>query len=104
MRSPAVTGTPNGNDFPTGKTTRYTYSSGFGDPRLNHNLLSVTAPNEVATAGRAAHRLYLHDSAGAGPGSRAEPDASAGPTARLPRRRNARSTLHAAGARRRRAI
>jgi YD repeat-containing protein len=27
--SPAVTGTPNGNDFPSGKTTLYTYSSGF---------------------------------------------------------------------------
>jgi RHS repeat-associated protein len=49
--APAVTGTPNGNDFPTGKTTRYTYSSGFADPRFNHNLLSVTAPNEVAVNG-----------------------------------------------------
>jgi len=51
VTSPAVTGTPNGNDFPLGKTTRYTYSSGFGDARFNHNLLTVTAPNEVAASG-----------------------------------------------------
>ncbi len=46
VRSPIVTGTPNGNDFPDGKTERYTYSSGFSDPKLNHNLASVIAPNE----------------------------------------------------------
>jgi len=51
VTSPAVTGTPNGNDFPNGKTTRYTYSFGFGDERLNHNLLTVTRPNEVAAGG-----------------------------------------------------
>jgi RHS repeat-associated protein len=51
VTSPAVMGTPNGNDFPNGKTVRYTYSSGFGDERLNHNLLSITAPNEVAAGG-----------------------------------------------------
>ncbi len=51
VTSPAVTGTPNGNDFPAGKTTRYSYSSGFSDNRLNHNLLSITRPNEVAAAG-----------------------------------------------------
>ncbi len=43
-RSPIVVGTPNGNDFPTGKTTTYTYSKGFADERLNHNLLTVTDP------------------------------------------------------------
>lgn len=37
--SPAVIGTPNGNDFPEGKTNRYFYSSGFADERLNHNLV-----------------------------------------------------------------
>jgi RHS repeat-associated protein len=42
--SPIVTGTPNGNDFPNGKTTAYTYSSGFADPVLNHNLLTITDP------------------------------------------------------------
>jgi RHS repeat-associated protein len=46
VTSPAVTGTPNGNDFPNGKTTRYAYAPG-------HKLLSVTAPNEVATDGPA---------------------------------------------------
>ncbi|MBI1927157.1 RHS repeat protein, partial [Candidatus Poribacteria bacterium] len=51
VTSPAVTGTPNGNDFPDGKTARYTYSSGFSDDRLNHNLLTVTRPNEVAAGG-----------------------------------------------------
>jgi YD repeat-containing protein len=44
--SPQVTGTPNGNDFPNGKRTSYGYASGFADPDLNHNLLTVTAPNE----------------------------------------------------------
>ncbi len=39
--SPAVTGTPNGNDFPAGKTTTYCYSTGFADERLNHNLLRI---------------------------------------------------------------
>ena len=51
--SPTVTGTPNGNDFPSGKTTLYTYSSGFADARFNHNLLSITAPNEAAVSGPA---------------------------------------------------
>jgi RHS repeat-associated protein len=51
VTSPAVTGTPNGNDFPNGKTWQYTYSSEFADDRLNHNLLTITAPNEVAADG-----------------------------------------------------
>ena len=51
VTSPAVTGTPNGNDFPAGKTTRYGYSSGFTNAVLNHNLISITAPNEVASGG-----------------------------------------------------
>ena len=36
--SPVVVGTPTKNDFPGGKTNRYTYTSGFTDERLNHNL------------------------------------------------------------------
>jgi RHS repeat-associated protein len=44
VTTPIITGTPNGNDFPTGKTTTYTYSTGFADERLNHNLLTVTDP------------------------------------------------------------
>ena len=41
---PPITGTPNGNDFPGGKTNRYTYTSGQLDDRLNHNLTSCTDP------------------------------------------------------------
>lgn len=48
VTTPAVTGTPNGNDFPAGKTTRFAYSSGFTDQRLNHNLTEIISPNEVA--------------------------------------------------------
>ena len=51
VTSPAVTGTPNGNDFPEGKSVVYTYSSGYDDIRLNHNLLTITRPNEVASNG-----------------------------------------------------
>ncbi len=43
-RSPVVTGTPNSNDYPAGKTTTYTYSTSFADENLNHNLLSITDP------------------------------------------------------------
>jgi RHS repeat-associated protein len=51
VTSPAVTGTPTRNNFPQGKTTRYSYSSGLADDVLNHNLLTITAPNEVASGG-----------------------------------------------------
>ena len=44
VTSPAVIGTPTGNDFPDGKTTVYTYSTGFADESLNHNLLTITDP------------------------------------------------------------
>ncbi len=40
--SPAVMGTPTGNDFPGGITNRYAYTSGNPDGRLNHNLTSCT--------------------------------------------------------------
>ncbi|MGK7955408.1 MAG: RHS repeat-associated core domain-containing protein, partial [Crocosphaera sp.] len=53
VTSPTVTGTPNGNDFVDGKTTRYTYTSGFSNEALNHNLLTITRPNEVANGGAA---------------------------------------------------
>lgn len=33
-------------EFPSGKTTSYGYSTGFPDPRLNHDLTRVTAPEE----------------------------------------------------------
>ncbi|MBK8269906.1 MAG: carboxypeptidase regulatory-like domain-containing protein [Planctomycetes bacterium] len=42
ITTPVVFGTPNDNDFPDGKTTVFTYSTGLGDDRLNHNLLTIT--------------------------------------------------------------
>lgn len=42
VTTPAITGTPNGNDFPNGTKVVYTYSTGYADPRLNGNLLTVT--------------------------------------------------------------
>lgn len=55
--SPAVTGTPNGNDFPGGKTNRYTYSSGYADERENHLLLST-----MDAAGQTVNRfVYQHN-------------------------------------------
>ncbi|MCI0541732.1 MAG: DUF6531 domain-containing protein [Verrucomicrobiales bacterium] len=53
-RTPVVTDTSTGNNFPNGRTERYAYASGFAQPELNHNLLSVTYPEEVATGGAAA--------------------------------------------------
>jgi len=45
VRSPAVTGMPQPeNDFPDGKTSLYTYSSGMENPLLNHNILSAIDP------------------------------------------------------------
>lgn len=43
-RSPIVVGTPTGNDFPAGKTTTYTYTTGMADARLNHNLRTIIDP------------------------------------------------------------
>ncbi len=56
VTSPAVSGTPNANDFPSGKTTRYTYDS-------NHMLLTITRPNEVAAGGPPV-LMNVYDSAG----------------------------------------
>ncbi len=44
VTGPVVTGTPNGNDFPNGKTIRYGYD-------LNNKILTITSPNEVANGG-----------------------------------------------------
>ena len=44
VTTPAVTGTPNGNNFPSGKTTRYTYD-------YAGRLLTMIRPNEVADSG-----------------------------------------------------
>jgi YD repeat-containing protein len=54
VRTPTVTATSTGNDFPDGKTERYVYSFGFAEEELNHNLLNVTYPQEVAEGGPAA--------------------------------------------------
>lgn len=51
VRSPRVVGTSIGNDFSQGRTEKYAYSSGFSDPRLNHNIVALTAPQEVAVGG-----------------------------------------------------
>ena len=50
-RSPLVVGTSTNNDFSNGRTEKYTYSEGFSDSVLNHNLLTVTFPEEVAADG-----------------------------------------------------
>jgi YD repeat-containing protein len=62
-RSPVVTGTPNGNDFPSGRTTQYQYSSGFTDDRLNGNLILVMRPNESGTGVPAVQNVYGTDAA-----------------------------------------
>lgn len=45
VRSPAIVNTPNGNNFPNGKTTRYEYSACAADSRMNHNLVAVYPPS-----------------------------------------------------------
>ncbi|MBL4850239.1 MAG: RHS repeat protein, partial [Planctomycetes bacterium] len=51
VRSPVSIGSSHGNDFPNGRVERYTYSSGFAEVELNHNMLTRTLPEEVATGG-----------------------------------------------------
>jgi YD repeat-containing protein len=48
--SPPVTGTPNGNDFPAGKTTEFEWTDGFANPQNDHNLLAVVRPAENGSA------------------------------------------------------
>jgi YD repeat-containing protein len=46
VRGPLVTGMLDSrNNFPGGKTTLYTYSSGFANSKLNHNLLALVEPS-----------------------------------------------------------
>lgn len=47
----AVKNTVTGNDFPMGKTTRYSYACDPIKRALCHNLLTMTMPNEVANGG-----------------------------------------------------
>ncbi len=63
--SPPVSGTPNGNDFPDGKTTTYTYSTGTSTESEKHLLLSVVDALGQTTAScgydlNPASSSYLH--------------------------------------------
>lgn len=49
VTSPIVTNSPTGNDFPSGKTTTYSYTEGFADPRANHMLLARTDADAQTT-------------------------------------------------------
>lgn len=64
ITSPAVTGTPHGNDFPNGKTTRFGYTSGLADDRLNHNLTTIISPNEVADGSLTPRTINTYGTAG----------------------------------------
>ena len=55
--SPAVLKTPTGNDFPSGKPTTYTYSTGYADDRENHLLLSILDANGDTTQ----RHIYQHN-------------------------------------------
>lgn len=60
--TPPVTGTPQGNDFPLGKTTVYTYTTGFSDDRLNHQMLTITDPRgETWLSNTYAHTIDPND-------------------------------------------
>ena len=48
--SPVVTGTPNENDFPNGKTTRYVYRD-IDHPIFGHDLIQLYLPNDVEGGG-----------------------------------------------------
>jgi len=45
-RTPRVTGTPTGNDFPEGKLERYRYFTEDDAPELAHKIKAVIRPNE----------------------------------------------------------
>ncbi|MBI4613834.1 MAG: RHS repeat protein [Planctomycetes bacterium] len=61
IRSPVVSFS--GNPFPAGKTWSFTYSSGFADAAQNHNLLTVTAPQENHTGLRVPNLVNVYDEA-----------------------------------------
>ena len=63
-RSPVVTGTPHGNDFPAGKTESYGYDTANPDPRLAHNLVACIAPNEVADGSLTPLDQYVYGQSG----------------------------------------
>jgi RHS repeat-associated protein len=55
----SVTG-PATSQHPNGTVTRYTYSKGNAAPILDHNLISITAPREVA-AGKGPYLVNKYD-------------------------------------------
>ncbi|MCP5519360.1 MAG: RHS repeat protein [Verrucomicrobiales bacterium] len=63
-RSPVIAGTPNGNDFPEGKTERYVYDRENPDPYLAHNLVGIVAPNEVANGSLTPREVIAYGQAG----------------------------------------
>ncbi len=62
VRSPIVDSTGGLNDFPTGKTTHYTYV-GHGDPLLTNALESITFPNQPPSGPTRLEWTYELDSA-----------------------------------------
>ena len=60
-----MVGTPNGNDFPAGKTERYEYDSLNPDPDLAHNLVRIISPNEVDDGSLTPSRILTYGSTGA---------------------------------------
>ena len=61
-RSPVVIGTPNGNDFPQGRTRHYTYSQAPAGSALAHNLETIIDPGyyDEAQPGNSKPWLTLH--------------------------------------------
>jgi len=58
---PIVSGTVNSNNFLNGRPTAYTYAGGFVDPARNHDLATVTSPQEAVTTGTPREQ-YTYDS------------------------------------------
>ncbi len=54
VRSPLITGTSTGNDFPSGRTESYSYYDASNPELIQHNLASITYPEEVSNNGDAA--------------------------------------------------
>ncbi|MCZ6674560.1 MAG: DUF6531 domain-containing protein, partial [Verrucomicrobia bacterium] len=50
VTGPKIVGSLNGNDFPFGRTELYTYKSDIANAQLDHNLLTITLPEQVAQA------------------------------------------------------
>ncbi len=54
---PAATGTPNGNDFPNGKTHRYRYITSADLPGLVAGFFGLTAAEQSRVTGRLLHKI-----------------------------------------------